>query len=278
MADVLTATHDIAGISADFSTISTSTAKVLYAKQAGVSSAYTTSIDSIYPLTTDYDTVNLRMGAPAGIALRVRNPSDSMNLLFYMPTTRYKNIKLNYASQSSSVSKGQLRQVFAYSTDSGATWKTSGLSMPSDSAWLIYHRTTVTFSDTTVNNNPKFVFKITFSGNDTGTKGNNRFDNITLEGDTATSGGGSAVREILAASAGFTISPNPVENILNVSCANSTAKYVTITDMSGKKVQEATYNQPNFTIDIASLSSGLYFINVTNEDSRQTETLKFIKQ
>ncbi|MCX6208161.1 MAG: hypothetical protein NTZ59_01340, partial [Bacteroidetes bacterium] len=33
-----------------------------------------------------------------------------------------------------------------------------------------------------VNNNPNFQFKITFSNGNLGTSGNNRFDNITVDG------------------------------------------------------------------------------------------------
>ncbi len=276
MADSFTATHDIAGISADFSTIDVNKAKILIAKKPGTSSMWVSKIDSIYPIATDYDTVNLRMSAAAGIALRVRNPSDSINMLFYVPTTNYKNIKLTYASQSSSVTKGQLHQMFSYSTDSGATWKTSGLSMASDSAWLIYHRTTVTFTtDTTVNNNAKLVFKITFNGNDTGSKGNNRFDNVSLEGDSIAVAG-VALNTIPAPV--VTLAPNPVANTLNITTSINGTAVVTISDIAGKRIMEATATNQNFNLDVANLVSGLYLVNIRDNNTGQSTNLKFIKQ
>jgi hypothetical protein len=49
-------------------------------------------IESHTPGSIDYDTVNVRMGAPAGFYIRTRNPSDSMELLFYTPSTHFKNL------------------------------------------------------------------------------------------------------------------------------------------------------------------------------------------
>ncbi len=276
MADSFTATHDIAGIAADFSTIDVNKAKILVAKKTGTSNMWVSKIDSIYPLSTDYDTVNLRMSAPEGIALRVRNPSDSINMLFYLPTTHYKNIKLTYASQSSSLTRGQLHQIFSYSTDSGATWKTAGLSMASDSAWLIYHRTTLTFTtDTTVNNNAKLVFKITFNGNDTGTKGNNRFDNVTLEGDTMVTAG---VVVNTVSSPVVAIAPNPVANTLNVTTSITGAMQVTITDVAGKAIIATNVTGQNFNINVADLKSGLYLLSIHDSNTGLNSNLRFIKQ
>ncbi len=271
-------TDTIHGIPADYSTIAGNKAQILYAKKAGTSASYMTYIDSIYPAATDFDTVNARMSVPEGTALRVRNPSDSMNLFFYLPTTHYKNIKLVYGSQSSSVTRGQLHQVFSYSVDSGLTWKTTGLSMASDSAWLIYHRTTLTFTtDTTVNNNPKLVLRITFSGNDTGTKGNNRFDNVTLEGDTVTSAGPGAVSEVLA-SASYSLYPNPVSNTLQVTSEIEGEKTVSIVSLEGKTVFAANLSGKHFPVNVANLPGGVYFITIRNNENGSAESLRFIKQ
>ena len=184
-------TPSIVGVAADYSLIDTSKAKILYKEMAGVSAAYSTYIDTVSATVADYDTLNARRGESSGLALRVRNRSDSMELRFYIPSTNYKNLVLKYATEASSRTHGQLMQDFSYSTDSGATWRTSGLSITSDSAgvWdgtqVIYSLVNVNFTtDTTVNNNPRLVFRILFQGNDTFTSGNNRFDNVTLEGDT----------------------------------------------------------------------------------------------
>ena len=197
---VTTATVNAAhpyNVHADYSSIDTSKAQIVYQTSAGTSTAFSTTLDYANP----GDTINARMGHAAdtsiiSYALRPRNRSDSMELRFYIPTTHYKNILIKYESQSSSVTSGPLHQVFDYSTDSGTTWKTTGLSVASDSAGLAFGPVfPVSFTtDTTVNNNPKLVFRIKFVGNSSGTSGNNRFDNVTVEGDTikpASTGGGS---------------------------------------------------------------------------------------
>lgn len=177
----------IPGLKANFSTIDTNLAQVHYAKivSSVTDSAY---IDPFTPATTDYDTINLRMGDTAGNALRLRNPSDSMSLVMYLPTYGYRNIKLIYASQRSS--NGMLQQVFDYSLDSGRSWATTGLSIANDSPTVTFKRTTVSFSSITgANNNRAFVFRMRFLGNTVGTSGNNRIDNITLEGDSIITAG-----------------------------------------------------------------------------------------
>jgi len=175
-----------APIDADYSVLDTSKAKFVYSLFPGTSATYhstATILDNVVTAPTDYDTVNLRLGQPAGNGLRPRNPMDSVYLKFYMPTTGFHDVIFTYASQSSSTTSGDKYQYFDYSTDSGATWKTTGLSKLYDSVWLVYHRCTVTFtSDSSVNNNNKFVFRIHNIGNTTGTSGNNRYDNVTLDG------------------------------------------------------------------------------------------------
>ena len=273
-------TDTIQGIAADYSSLDTAKAKILYKKNTGTSMYYKTYIDSYTVIAaTDFDTVNLRMGATAGSAMRTRNPSDSMKLYFYIPTTHYKNIKLTYASQSSSVTKGQLHHVYDYSVDSGATWKTTGLSMPSDSAWLVFHRSTVTFTtDTTVNNNPKLIFRITFNGNDTFlTKGNNRFDNVTVEGDTVTTSGGSGV-SVVNVYAEYQLYPNPVANVLHISSEIDGAKNISIVNVAGKEVIATIANSKLFNVDVAQLQAGIYFINVKNTTTGVTSSMQFIKQ
>ena len=276
MADSSTPTHTIAGIAADYSTIDVNKAKILYAKLPSASPYYFTRIDSIYPIATDFDTVNVRMSAAQGLALRVRNPSDSMKLLFYVPTTHYKNIKLTYGSQSSSTTRGQLHQVFDYSVDSGLTWKTSGLSMASDSAWLIYHRTTVTFTtDTTVNNNSKLVFRITFNGNDTGSKGNNRFDNVSVDGDTIVPAG--FVSPVVSALS-YVVYPNPASNMLHISSEIDGSKNIVISNVEGKVVLSASVTGKQFPVDISALQTGVYMLTISDERTGSTETKQFIKQ
>ena len=112
-----------------------------------------------------------------------------MELRLYIPSTNYHNLTLKYEVQSSSVTSGQKVQNFDYSVDSGLTWRTTGLNITFDSITQAQFQgtnwglITINFgSDSSVNNNPKLVFRIKFAGNTSLTSGNNRFDNITLDG------------------------------------------------------------------------------------------------
>ena len=178
----------IGPIDADFSIHDTSKARIYMTKFPGTSSTWhstsATIMDPVATVAADADTVNLRMGQLGANGLRPRNQLDSAYLLFYIPTVNYQNIRLTYGSESSSVASGDTYQLFEYSVDSGVTWQTSGLSQTQDSAWLVFHRTSITFSDPLVNNNPGLAFRIHFVGHNNGTSGNNRFDNVTVDGDS----------------------------------------------------------------------------------------------
>ncbi|MFI5201388.1 MAG: T9SS type A sorting domain-containing protein, partial [Candidatus Kapaibacterium sp.] len=176
-------------IPADYSAISPNPAKILYVLEPGTSSTYAGYLDNVAG-----DTTNSQLGAVAGQALRVRNPSDSMELRFVIPTTGYNNISFQYALESSSTTSGQLVEHFDYSPDGGTTWKSSSLTVYGanvdtlDVTNPIFQGTswglvTIGFgSDTSVNNNPNLILRIKFSGNTSKTSGNNRFDNVTVEG------------------------------------------------------------------------------------------------
>jgi uncharacterized protein YjdB len=172
---------------ADYSTLGN--AKVVYGKVPGTVLDTTSVLDNY--ISTDVDTFNNRPGfggccQTTNYSVRARNPSDSMQLLWYIPTTHYRNIEIKYETEVSSLSKGQATQLFTYSTDNGITWKTTGLSELFDTATIATWRLIdINFnSDSSVNNNSGLVFRIKFRTHNTGTTGNNRFDNFTVEGDT----------------------------------------------------------------------------------------------
>jgi gliding motility-associated-like protein len=116
--------------------------------------------------------------------IRTRNPMSNMKFLWYMPTTGYRNILLEYVSELSSV--GKPVQNYSYSLDSGLTFITTGLPMTSYTAGIAWGLQSLDLSSIAgANNNPKFVFCISYSGAAAqATSGNDRYDNITLEGDS----------------------------------------------------------------------------------------------
>ncbi len=78
----------------------------------------------------------------------------------------------------------------------------------------------------------------------------------------------------IASSDNYTIFPNPVDNILNISCLNNTMLRIEIFDALGRQVYNQTYTAP---IDVSSFSKGVYLLKVyvTNE---QVSGFKIMKK
>ena len=85
-------------IKANYSSLDTNKAILAYKPLAGTVGNLLTFWDAVSP----GDTVNARMGQAAGVGFRPRNPSDSMQLMLYIPTSSYKNITIKFETQKSS--------------------------------------------------------------------------------------------------------------------------------------------------------------------------------
>lgn len=181
----------VPNIKADYSLLDTNRAFLEYYLIPGTSNVYAGYIDNV----SGGDTANLRNGAPAGLALRVRNPVDSIQLRWHIPSTGYQNLVVNFVVESSSPTSGDSTQVYSYSVDGGTTWKTTGMTVNganvdtmdvADNAMMQganWGLVTVTFgSDLTVNDNANLIFRIIGRGNTSLLKGNNRYDDFTLDG------------------------------------------------------------------------------------------------
>jgi hypothetical protein len=122
--------------------------------------------------------LNLKGTSDSGQCLRVRNPSDS--LIFYMPTTGYDSISMQFAEEASS--SGSSQNAISYTVD-GVHFISTGLSSSSYSVDVAFASYNFSFAgDVSVKNNPKFAVKIVFLNNNTGTSGNDRIDNVSLMG------------------------------------------------------------------------------------------------
>lgn len=116
----------------------------------------------------------------SGQCLRVRNPST--DIVFHMPTTGYDSVIFSFAEQASSLTSGSTTNAIQYTTD-GVTYGSSALGNNQYSLDTMFTKHSFSFAtDPAVNNNPKFAVKITFVNQNTGTKGNDRFDNVSLSG------------------------------------------------------------------------------------------------
>ena len=122
-------------------------------------------------------TLNARNGDSAGNGLRMRNPFVSVT--FTMPTTGYTKPVFTFAVQRSS--NGPTINNIYYSID-GTNFISDSLSQTSvsiDTVWALH---SIDFSGITrANNNPNFAIRLVTGDNNTGTSGNDRYDNVTLE-------------------------------------------------------------------------------------------------
>jgi hypothetical protein len=127
--------------------------------------------------------LNLHLGQQPnqGAVLRVRNPSDTRELIIQTPTTGFESIEVAFATVRTG--NGATEQTFWYSANGGADWTQvdasySILELPQ---WqLITYELNVIEE---LNNNSAVQFKVLFGGeNAGGSSGNNRFDNLTIKG------------------------------------------------------------------------------------------------
>lgn len=124
----------------------------------------------------DFSGSNSLNGDPAGAHLRVNLPIGSV-LNFNIPTSGYSGIVIKYETRRSGSGAGT--QLVSYSTDGSSFFPFATIS-PVDGAPEV---TTLDFSETAgVNDNPNFTLRIEFEVGTGGTVGNNRFDNVTVQG------------------------------------------------------------------------------------------------
>ncbi|HUE82681.1 MAG TPA: PEP-CTERM sorting domain-containing protein [Pyrinomonadaceae bacterium] len=125
--------------------------------------------------------VNARLGDTAGQSLTLQGGTSLANngrdLTFSVSTVGFTNIIVSFAAQATST--GFNNNQFQYSADGGATFTTFGGAFGPGISF-----STLSFdlsAITVLNNNPNVVFRILFDGASSST-GNNRLDNIVVEG------------------------------------------------------------------------------------------------
>ncbi|MCL7989329.1 hypothetical protein M8998_15365 [Sphingobacterium sp. lm-10] len=161
----------------DFNTSTSSTPAVTPTMtRGGASLLYNGTWDS-YNIGT---LINAREDSGAGWALRLRNPAGAFTLT--VPTTGYKDIKFSMAVQRTN--NGAATNTVTYTID-GTNYISTGISSNSYTPENepLYGLVTFDFSNISgIENNPNFKIRVVFSNGSTGSSGNNRFDNILVEG------------------------------------------------------------------------------------------------
>lgn len=155
----------------------------------------------------DGNTDNVRFNEPAGNSLRARNPSDTRSLDIELPTTGYEDIVFSYEVYRSN--NGQLGQIVEYTTD-GTTYNfLDSLTITTSYQTFFWDFTGMG----AVEDNPDFKIRINFFGQNTGTSGNNRFDNFVLEGEPK------PFVPVYPIASLKSVDANGVADSLNVNCA-----------------------------------------------------------
>ena len=210
------------------------------------------------------------------------NPSSEDNFLWYLPTTGYQNIVLTYATQSSG--SGPKTHIFYYSLDSGVTFTRAGLTGYADTTSTQYpapdsalvttnwSKVTINFSGIpAVNNNRKFVFKLVNDNANTTENGNDRFDNITLEGNIVS---GIAPLENSLECAIF---PNPAHSNLNITTPFDGTKHILVFNTMGQIVLETEQNGTTLELNTSSFIEGFYYVHITEVNGAKAAIMKFVK-
>jgi hypothetical protein len=70
------------------------------------------------------------------------------------------------------------------------------------------------------------------------------------------------------------IFPNPTRDVLHVENHEKTGFY-TIFNLQGKSISKGTYEDK---IDVRDLASGLFFIQLSDENQKKVNVLKFVKE
>ncbi|AXY74356.1 hypothetical protein D3H65_10370 [Paraflavitalea soli] len=123
--------------------------------------------------------LNARNGDASGNHLRINNPIGA-TLIFSLPTTGFQDVVLKYATRRSGSGAGT--QEIAYTVDgTNYTLFTTVAPNNGDPTLQTFDFSAIPAAD----NNPHFKVRVTFLLGSGGEVGNNRFDNVTLEGSPA---------------------------------------------------------------------------------------------
>jgi hypothetical protein len=242
----------------------------------------------------DHSNSNDTTGTAAGnYFVRTRNPSDSCVMLFYIPTTGFKNIKFDFALSASST-RGPNYGIFAYSIDGGTRWKNltsamdtfniSGVKHPDTlqlqnpttaaSAWYAVQMDFST--DDTVNNNANFIISLRLAGPNSyqQTSGNARFDNFSVWGNSLTTAG---INELPAQAAGYNVYPNPANDVLTITSTHEGVKVLSVSNILGQQMNVTRISGKQSSVNISELTSGVYFLSINELATGSNYTVKFVK-
>ncbi len=227
--------------------------------------SYEGSGDGYMDMVEEGSELNLQIEEPAGYGLRLRNPSDTRELILNLPSSGFQDLVLKYAV--SRTNNGARNQNIHFRTEENGSWKPFASNVVVTSE---YQLVTLDFSKSArVNNNPHFAVRITFSDEHAAnTSGNNRFDNITLEGIpviTSYQPEHAPVDEVL-------ISPNPANDEFSV-ISGKRISAVRIYSLNGSLIQSYICNSHSVSLTTGNLPKGVYLVETLSDKGRTINKL-----
>lgn len=225
-------------------------------------------------------TLNAWQGIEAGFGLRVRNPSDGRTLLIQAPAMGYKQLVLSYAVHRTT--NGAREQQVQYSADGGRTWNHLGYSFGIGTEYTLRRFDLSAIPQ--VNDNPGLQFRILFLGDETtGDAGNNRFDNIRLDGVLIDPTNVQTLQEEVV----FALhnAPNPFRNQTTISFYLPQGEEVvglSVIDASGRVVTDMNRSfegpgQHHLPFDASFLDAGVYWVRLVSSKSVITHPMMVVK-
>lgn len=201
----------------------------------------------------DGSALNARNDFPAERGLRVRNPANTRELMINLPTTGFEEIVLKYAVTRTN--NGAKTQAIYYKAEPNAPWTLFKDNIEITESYTIV---TIDFSGLdAAKNNPDFAVKILFTDeNAANTSGNNRFDNITVEGYTVKTD----IKDVERGES-VRIWPNPAVNYLNIESQHP-VESIRLFDINGRLVFSSSGNENNKRIATDKFAQGIYLLHL----------------
>ncbi|MFO8000087.1 MAG: CotH kinase family protein [Marinilabilia sp.] len=227
--------------------------------------SYAGESDGYMDRVNDGTGINLRDGAEEGRALRVRNPAENRELVFDLPTTGYEEIVMQYAVKRTT--NGAQVEDVQYRTEEGGNWTSVKENIQIGPE---YKSITIDLSkEEEVSDNPDFAVRILFPHESaSGTSGNNRFDNVTLEG--------YAIRDTLENGEGddlpVRIYPIPASDVIHVESAYVISR-LSLFDINGKVVKQMRPGTRSHTTAVKQFRQGVYFLKVETSEGVATRKI-----
>jgi hypothetical protein len=225
---------------------------------------------------------NAPFGAAAGLALRVRNPSNTRRLEIALPTTGFEKIRLSYMIKRTS--NGATGQELYYRDSPNGTWMSFGEPKTITESYARFEFDFSTLKN--VENNPDFAVSIQFTGeNAAGSSGNTRIDNLLLTGvaKNPVSNEEPVTKTPLAFRLGENY-PNPFnpETQIPYTLSATGPVELKVFDMTGREVAtlvSRTQTPGNYTarFNASRLSSGMLVVRLRQNGQSATRKMMLIK-